>query len=52
MSDDDRLEYAGRIHEARALLRRERRARRGRFWNHVSEALLSIPAGIAVRLGG
>ncbi|WP_157536097.1 hypothetical protein [Microbacterium sp. Root166] len=52
MNADDVGEYADRIVEAREQHRRERRARRHAFWNGVSAFLLSIPAGIGIRLGG
>ncbi len=52
MSADDVREYADRIVEARQQHRRDRRARRHAFWNELSEFLLSIPAGIGIRIGG
>jgi hypothetical protein len=52
MNDADRQEYADQIQEARVAARRQRGARRHAFWTRVSDYLLSIPAGIAVRLGG
>lgn len=52
MNDADRQEYADQIEEARLASRQQRRARRQAFGERVSDFLLSIPAGIAVRLGG
>ena len=52
MNDADRQEYADQIQEARVAARRQRGARRHAFWTRVSDYLLSIPPGIAVRLGG
>ncbi|WP_461474277.1 hypothetical protein [Microbacterium sp. HJ5] len=52
MTADDEREYADRIREARLEHRRTRRARRHAFWANLSEFLLSIPAGVGVRLGG
>jgi hypothetical protein len=49
---DDVSEYADRIVEAREQHRRERQARRHAFWSAVSGFLLSIPAGIGIRIGG
>lgn len=52
MSAADEREYADQIHEARIALRRHRKARRHGFWIGLSDLLLSIPPGIAARLGG
>jgi hypothetical protein len=37
---------------ARREARRVRRARRHAFWTDLSDRLLSMPAGIGMRLGG
>jgi len=52
MSADEAREFADRIIEARLHHRRARQARRHAFWNGVSAIVLSIPAGIGIRLGG
>jgi hypothetical protein len=52
MNDADRQEYADQIQEALVASRQQRRAPRRAFGERVSDFLLSIPAGIAVRLGG
>ncbi|MDY0911012.1 hypothetical protein [Microbacterium sp. CFBP9034] len=52
MSADDEREYADRIIEARQQHRRESRPRRHAFWNDIRAFLLSIPAGIGIRIGG
>ena len=52
MTADDEREYADRIREARLAHRRTRRARRHAFWESLSAFLLSIPAGVGVRIGG
>ncbi|WP_214466548.1 hypothetical protein [Microbacterium flavescens] len=52
MTADDEREYADRIREARLQRLRTRRARRHAFWSDLSEFLLSIPAGIGIRIGG
>ena len=52
MTADDEREYADRIREARLQHRRTRAARRHAFWTDLREFLLSIPAGIGVRIGG
>lgn len=51
-SDAEKQEDAGQIHQAGVHPRQQRKARRHAFWTRVSEFLLSIPPGIAVRLGG
>jgi hypothetical protein len=52
MNDVECAEYADQIYEAQLSRRQERRARRYRFWEGLADLLLSIPPGIAVRLGG
>ena len=52
MTADDEREYAERIREARRERRRARTARRHAFWTSLSEFLLSIPAGVGIRIGG
>ena len=52
VAGDDEREYADRIREARLQHRRTRGARRHAFWTDLREFLLSIPAGIGVRIGG
>lgn len=48
----DEREDARNLHGARLVLRAQRRARRHAFWRRVSDLLLSMPAGIGVRIGG
>ena len=52
MSIAEEREYAIHIEEARLALRQWRRERRHAFWSELRDALLSMPAGIGVRLGG
>jgi hypothetical protein len=52
MSEDDLAEYADRLRELRETTRRERGARRHAFWTRAREFVLSIPAGVGVRIGG
>lgn len=52
MSAEEAREYADRIVDARQEARRARQARRHAFWERLTSFLLSIPAGIAVRIGG
>ncbi|QIG40168.1 hypothetical protein G5T42_12315 [Microbacterium sp. 4R-513] len=52
MSVAEEREYAVHIEEARLALRQWRKARRHAFWRELGDALLSMPPGIAVRLGG
>jgi hypothetical protein len=48
----DERELVEHVEEARLTLRRYRRARRRAFWSGLGDVLLSIPPGIAARLGG
>lgn len=52
MTADEEREYADRIHALRLAARLERRARRHRFWTRAHDFVLSIPAGIGLRIGG
>lgn len=52
MSEDDLEEYADRIRDLRASARVKRRARRHDRWTRARDFVLSIPAGIGVRIGG
>lgn len=52
MSTEEAREYADRIVDARHEERRARQARRHVRWERVSSFLLSIPAGIGIRIGG
>ncbi|WP_345803247.1 hypothetical protein AAIB33_09265 [Microbacterium sp. AZCO] len=52
MSVAEEREFAIHIEEARLELRQWRKARRRAFWSELADALLTMPAGIGVRLGG
>jgi hypothetical protein len=52
MSEDELEEYADRIRELRVTARRRRQARRHAFWTRARDLVLSMPAGIGVRIGG
>lgn len=52
MNAAENREFADRIIELRDARAAERKARRQTPWAAVSEFLLSIPPGVAVRLGG
>lgn len=52
MNIAEKREFADHIIQLREARAAERRARRHRRWTAASEFLLSIPAGVAVRLGG
>lgn len=52
MSPSEEREYADRIHELRLSARQERAARRHAFWTKVRDVVMSVPAGVGVRIGG
>lgn len=52
MTDGARQEFDDLIREHRLSARLERRAGRHAFWARVGDALLAMPVGIAMRIGG
>ncbi|MEZ3159569.1 hypothetical protein AB1K54_03375 [Microbacterium sp. BWT-B31] len=48
----DGREYADRIRALREATRRQRHARRHARWRALADIVLSIPPGIAMRIGG